>query len=104
MGDRRRRLRSSVSVAGVAPAATWAGTLEGVVQPMRRETDDQRRQRHLADSLEYAAKVARDPVMTRRIAETRAEIAANGFDERELIPYEKVQEMIRRLSGESPES
>lgn len=74
-----------------------------MAQPMRRETDDEKRRRELAASLEYAAKVARDPEMTRRIAETRAEIAANGFDERQRIPYEKMLEMIRRLGGKPPQ-
>jgi hypothetical protein len=70
---------------------------------MRWETDGQRRRRLLADSLEYAARAARDPKVAARIAHARAELAAGGFDERDLIPYEKIQEMLRRLRGQPPE-
>jgi uncharacterized protein YciW len=66
---------------------------------MPRESDNERRQRQLAASREYAAQVANDPEMTRRIAEEHARIAANGFDERDIIPYE---EMLRHLRGKPP--
>jgi hypothetical protein len=75
------------------------GTLGDVAQPMRRETDDQRRRRELADSLEYAARVARDPEIARRIAEDRAQMAAGGFDPADEIRYEDV---LKRLRGEPP--
>lgn len=74
-----------------------------MAQPMRRESNEERRQRHLAASRAYAAQVARDPEMTRRIEEVRAKMAAGDFDENNVIPYETMLEMIRRLGGEPPE-
>jgi hypothetical protein len=48
---------------------------------MQRESDDQRQQRELADSQEYAASVARDPEIASRIAEARAQMTPDGFDD-----------------------
>jgi hypothetical protein len=73
-----------------------------MAEPVRRETDDEKRRRELAASEKYAAQVARDPEMTRRIEEIRARMAAGDFDENNVIPYETMQEMIRRLGGKAP--
>ena len=48
---------------------------------IRHESGGPRRQRELADSLDFAAQVAQDPVMARRVEEARARIAAGDVYE-----------------------
>lgn len=64
---------------------------------VRHESEYQRRQRELADSLEYAAHVARDPEMAKRVQETRARIAAGDVDETNLLSYEELVGRIDEL-------
>lgn len=75
-----------------------------MAQPMRHETDDECRRRELADSLEYAARVARDPEIARRVAEARAAIAAGDLNEADFIDYEELLERIRVLRAAIEES
>jgi hypothetical protein len=71
-----------------------------MVGPIQHESDGQRRQWELADSLEFAAQVARDPVMARRVEEARARIVAGDVDEANLLSYEglvgRIDELRRR--------
>jgi hypothetical protein len=64
---------------------------------MQHESEVQRRQRELADSLDLAAKVARDPGMARRVEEARARIAAGDVDEANLVSYEELVGRIDEL-------
>ncbi len=72
---------------------------------VRYEREGQRRRRELTDSLEFGARVARDPVMARRVEDARARIAAGDVDEDDLVSYVelsgRIDEFRRhpRLSG-----
>ena len=57
---------------------------------IQHESEGQRRQRELADSLEFAAQVARDPAIACRVEEARAKIAAGDVDEANLVSYEEL--------------
>lgn len=64
---------------------------------MQHESEVQGRQRELADSLDFAAKVARDPVMVRRVGEAKARIAAGDVDDANLVRYEDLMGRIDEL-------
>jgi hypothetical protein len=70
---------------------------------IQHESEGQRRQGELADSLELAARVTRDPVMAPRVEEARARIAAGDVDEANLVTYEelvgRIDELRRRRSA-----
>lgn len=70
-----------------------------VAQPMRSESDDDRRARELAASREYAERSANDPVLNARIAEWNAAMAAGEIDESNLIPHEWLLDRIRELQS-----
>jgi hypothetical protein len=62
-----------------------------------RETDEQRRQRHMADTFDYAARAARDPELARRVTEARSRIASGDVRNDDLLDYEELLRQIDEL-------